>query len=1649
MDSGKPKMRGLMDPRQGAVDRFSRCLTCAGDMNTCEGHFAHIELTRPVFHVGYMTFIMKVLRCVCFYCSRILVNKKCAKYQQIIDRTKLSSFRRFEMVYEVCKKLRRCDEEAEDEDMLMLSQGTNLQISQNGVNIDATSHMGGCGKVQPIYRRAGLELTFLFPGHDSEERDDKKTLLTPEKVREIFQNITDEDCRDLGLDPENTRPEWMVMNVIPVPPLCVRPAVMAPNMLRCHDDITFKLADIIRANNTLKNSELHGAPQHILSEDWKMLQYHCSTLIDNEIPGLPKAIQKSGRPLKSIKQRLKTKEGRIRGNLMGKRVDHSARAVITPDPNLDIDEVGTPRSIAMNLTVPEMVTRFNITRLQELVHNGPTQYPGAKYIIRDTLDRIDLRFHPRSSDLHLKCGYIVERHLQDGDVVIFNRQPTLHKMSMMGHRVRVLPWSTFRLNLSVTTPYNADFDGDEMNMHVPQSIETKAEIQELSMVPKMFITPQSNRPVMGIVQDSLTGACVLTRRDTFIELEDVMNLVMWSDSRHDNLVIPAILKPKPLWTGKQLFSLFIPKGVNCIGAHSAHPDSEDNSEYRHISPGDTKVLIEDGELLSGIMCSKTLGRSSGSLIHIIVIELGTDVAKGFFSRVQRFINNFLLLAGHSIGISDCIADKETYDQIQNNIYESKSQVVEIIERAHNNELKPTPGNTLKQTFENEVNKILNSCRDSTGSFAQKSLSSFNKFKTMVVAGSKGSKINISQIIAVVGQQNVDGKRIPFSFDSRTLPHFIKDDYGPESCGFVENSYLSGLTPSEFFFHAMGGREGVIDTAIKTSETGYIQRRLIKAMESVMVHYDGTVRNSNRNLIQLLYGEDGMNGELIEFQYLRTLRLSDDAFERQFKFDVSDHKSISECYQEDIVKDLLTNAHILSEIMKEWDQLSQDRKVLRRIFKTGEQKVALPINIPRLLWNAKKIFNVNTKIPTDLHPLRVISGVNELIERLIVVKGSDKLSSEAQANATLLISAHIRSSLCCKQLQQVNRLSSVAFEWVLGEIESRFNASQVQPGEMVGPLAAQSLGEPATQMTLNTFHYAGVSSKNVTLGVPRLKEIINVSKSPKTPSLTIFLKPDIASDMEKTKAVLCRLEHTTLRQICSHTNIIYDPDPINTIVVEDRDFVADFYESPESQSIVVTSWVLRIELDRRKVIDKNLTMEYIAEKITRIFTSDVSIIFSDDNAEHLVLRLRIVNNGGNKDEEDQETDKMDDDVFLRCIENYILSDMELVGIPSIKKVYLHKPTSELDKKRIIIDEKGEYNPLSEWILETDGNGLSKVLCDPDVDASRTTSNDVCEIFETLGIEAARRAVEREIKHVISFDGSYVNYRHLALLCDVMTSRGHLMAITRHGINRQEVGALMRSSFEESVDVILDAAFHSEIDPLRGVSENIMIGQVPPVGTCSFSLFLDAERSKNAIGIPSMMNGEKDTHYGLYYGVDATPIQAQTPSQPGSPYSSYISSGSHDDIFSQPFSGTNYRPYTILASDQLHGDAFESPYNPPPADSKNSAMFRNPVMSPGYNYAAILSPHQGTPGDSMLPAKSPGRAALRGFNSPYTTGMMQPTSPSRYKSDKYSFGGDITTAYSPTSAKHFSPDQQIESVLGSGSTYFSPTSPTYSPVCYLDY
>ncbi|KAK2964424.1 putative DNA-directed RNA polymerase II subunit RPB1 [Blattamonas nauphoetae] len=1504
-DSGMPKEGGLLDPRMGPIERGNRCTTCHGSYDDCPGHFGHIELAEPLYHPGYMQTILSVLNCVCHACSRLLLPKDEPKYARLFQIR--NSRARLGAIRHECTN-RQCGRTTS-------APADQQQPSGLGGVLDVPRHFGpkfeGCGSSQPKFRVLGLDFEIEWNEKEDAEdtkstihREEKKRKLKRQEVYDILRRITDEDSRILGFDPLFSRPEWMLVTVLPVPPPPVRPSVMMDSSTHAEDDLTHKLNDIIKANKKVREGLEKGVQYVALSSIVELLQYHYSTYIDNSIPGFQQSIQTTGKPIKSITQRLKGKEGRIRGNLMGKRVDFSGRTVITPDPNLSCDQVGVPRSIANTLTFPEVVTHLNIQKMYEYVRRGPNEHPGARYIIDTSGQRFDLTACANPAQQHLEVGYIVERHMIDGDYVIFNRQPSLHKMSMMGHRVKILPYSSFRLNLSCTTPYNADFDGDEMNLHLPQSQEARAEVREIMMVPKQIISPQKNGPVIGIVQDTLLASMFFTRRDCFLERDLMMNCLMWLTDWNGIVPRPAILKPRPLWTGKQIFSLMIPT----ISITKKTSMFDDDEKELVMTPNDSMFIINKGQHFSGQTCKKTLGRDQQSLIHIIWKDFGPEAAKYFINQIQRVVNYWLIHTGFTVGISDTIATDSTVHEVGQILQEAQREVEGIVQKLQEKNLDREPGKSIIESFEARVNTTLNNATNKAGSVVMKLMTTKNNIYSMVVSGSKGGKTNISQILGCVGQQNVEGKRIRYGFKRRTLPYFTKDNLGLESKGFVQNSFLRGLTPTEFFFHAMGGREGIIDTACKTSDTGYIQRQLVKAMEDLNVKYDTTIRNSAGSIIQFCYGEDGMAGEQMESQTFPTMIISDDEMLEDYYFNLAELFNMNNSdmdekiagkeeefgldveldaaalFDDGMMKEpesavisqqsrkalpqrvLPTGVRTLATFLtaealdslkhdpnsqtilnQEFQTLQADRELLRNeIFKNGNDSVAMPVNVNRIITNAKYKFDVSRYRPTSLLPTEVVRKVSNLISSLVIIPGKDKLSRQAQENALTLFSILLRSLLASRIVTEKHHLTREAFDWALEEIKNKFEQARIQPGESIGVIAAQSMSEPATQMTLNTFHYAGVSAKNVTLGVPRLKELIHLAKNPKTPSLTIYLKEEHRKNEKGAKSIQSILEYTTLRRIVDRTEIWYDPNDADSVIEEDRSFLEDHVGlSVDEMQREKSPWILRIVLNKQMMADKHLRVPGVSKKIMDVYGNDLESIPSNDNADDIVIRLRPylteeeISAGEEKMASSDQTD------FLRSLEQSLLDNIALIGIPGISRVFLR------EIETIFKQKDGSMKKEKEWTLETEGVNLQEILRYPEIDFARTVSNTLTEIQKVLGIEAVRNMLLKELRYVLGFDGTYVNYRHYAILIDLMTSQGEPMSISRQGINKQNTGPLMRATFEESTKILLEAAAFSEMDNMQGVSQAVIVGQVPPCGTGVVDVTLDFNKIAKANYVPDIV------------------------------------------------------------------------------------------------------------------------------------------------------------------------------------------------------
>jgi DNA-directed RNA polymerase III subunit RPC1 len=685
--------------------------------------------------------------------------------------------------------------------------------------------------------------------------------LNPLRVLHLFQQITATDCELLGMNPSEGRPEMFIWQYLPAPPVCIRPSVVQDNT-STEDEITSKLGDIVNISSLMRIGIRNGQPVQTLMEQWDYLQISVAMYINSNVPGLTP----TAKPIRGFCQRLKGKQGRFRGNLSGKRVDFSGRTVISPDPNLGIDEVAIPIKVAMNLTYPETVTKHNRAKLQSRVRNAIYRWPGANYLTKKGKFKTYLKFgrHEQLAE-DLEIGDVVERHLEDGDIVLFNRQPSLHKLSILSHYVKVRPWRTFRLNECVCTPYNADFDGDEMNLHVPQTEEARTEAIELMGVKHNLATPKNGEPIIAAIQDFITASYLLTNKDNFFNRRAFtsMCMSMVDGNMHIDVPPPAVYKPEALWTGKQVFNVLIrPNKASPVKINLDAPSKQYRpvqGEIRDLDENDGWMIIRNSEIMCGIVDKSAIGAGKKeSIFNIILRDFGADEAVGAMNRLSKLSARWLTNQGFSVGIGDVTPGLKLVEKKQSLVEKAYAAAEDIIKSYSVGMLKKAAGCDEERTMENQISGLLNRVRQDTGKTCIQELSRHNSPLIMATSGSKGSEINVAQMVAVVGQQIIGGARVPDGFQDRSLPHFPKNSRLPPSKGFVRNSFFSGLNPTEFLFHAISGREGLVDTAVKTAETGYMSRRLMKSLEDLSTQYDDTVRNSASGVVQFKYGDDKLD-----------------------------------------------------------------------------------------------------------------------------------------------------------------------------------------------------------------------------------------------------------------------------------------------------------------------------------------------------------------------------------------------------------------------------------------------------------------------------------------------------------------------------------------------------------------------------------------------------------------------------------------------------------------------------------------------------------------------------------------------------------------------------------------------------------------------
>jgi DNA-directed RNA polymerase II subunit RPB1 len=946
------------------------------------------------------------------------------------------------------------------------------------------------------------------------------------------------------------------------------------------------------------------------------------------------------------------------------------------------------------------------------------------------------------------------------------------------------------------------FDGDEMNMHCPQSYEAATELEEIAAIPHNIVTPRHAKPLIGVFQDSVVGSYRLTRIGNEFTRREFMNLMMRNKRFEGVLPMPKAANGTR-YTGKQVLSQLLPP-INLEGGNKAYDADKDTQA------SDNFVRIRQGEIDQGLIDSSIYMAPGKGIIHTLYNDYGPKDTSMFLDSLQRVVEDYLVLDGFSVGISDLVADEETAKGIRKVIVDCKKQIEEIQFQVHTDIFENNTGKTNQQEFEDQAFAILAKATSTASTAVKKSLSSENRLVAMINSGSKGDWVNIAQMIACLGQQAIENKRIAYGFTDRTLPHYKKYDDGAEARGFIESSFIRGLTPQEFFFHAMSGREGLIDTAVKTAETGYIQRQLIKALEDLVVQHDGTVRDSNMNVVQFYYGEDGIMATKLESQSLPlNTKLSRDDIKNQFGLVGVDWSTVLDSK---VIRNGDEEAKELETFVA--DVIEDQRILVEDMYQSSMYggSVNAPVNLNRLILNVKIRFGLDPKALTDLTPIEVLRRIPVLIER-------------TKSKHVRIWCALLRSYLSPHKLIVKERFTKDAFDALCELIVVAHMKSWVQPGEQVGIIAAQSIGEPSTQLTLNTFHLAGVASKsNVNQGIPRLREILKVTKNPKATSLLIYMKPEYRHSKEKARELVQDLELTLLRSITNKVAIYWDPTDEDTVIEEDRELLA-FYNDMEQESEkgagkALSKWLLRLELNREEMFNKNISMADVVFVVKMMYQNDVSTVYSDYNADKLIMRIRI-----------SEGEGQDDMTHLKKFQNRLLNQCVIRGVPGIKAV-----TFRPDKQKVeLTGEEGRYTELQQYVLDTDGSNYIKVMNHPLVDANRLYSTNIHDVMDILGLEAVRTILVQEIVPIFGQDN--VNYRHLGILCDYITRSGRLMSIDRYGINKNDIGPLGKMSFEETSKIVMNAAMFGEVDPVTGVSANIMMGQPIRGGTAFSQILLD--------------------------------------------------------------------------------------------------------------------------------------------------------------------------------------------------------------------
>ena len=1009
--------------------------------------------------------------------------------------------------------------------------------------------------------------------------------------------------------------------------------------------------------------------------------------------------------------------------------------------------------------------------------------------------------------------------------MLINRQPSLHEGSMMTHIAKVIDnpnYATLRLNPAVVHPYNADFDGDEMNVFFSQSIQTMIELEEISDVKYQIISAQSSATTIGAIWDGINGAYMLSRDGQNVNWRLAMNILSNTDFKDiENF------KKNINYSGKDIYSKIIPNRINIY--------KEDN--------GKTLVEIKHGQIVQGHITNVLIGYGKkNNLIQTILNEYDPDTSINFINSTVKLTDNFLLNNGFTASLGDLQAPLNLREKIYQNIQTNLLEVQHEITEYENNY------NMLNEKlFEKVVRQKLGLLREEAGKLILNNMPSTHNLKIMIDAGSKFKLESIGEISGCLGQVDYAGKRAPKTYNNRNLPYFHQnDDTGPAR-GFIEHGLLKGLTLPEFYFHHYQAREGLIDTSLKTAESGYMQRKLVKACEDSMVKYDGTVRNASNRIQQFIYGDSGVDTIKQVSYNIKYVMLSNEEIALKYKLTKED---LDKCKNMKIYD----NEKFYDKIIKSRDHLRKTQiKALNKNVVLNSTYM-LPANLSMIFTNAKNDEKLQGEILYD--PDYIMSCIENLV--LPTVTFLFSMSEEDMENPNSIkykdeqiaktVFKYALYDVLCPKFCINNKLSKKQIDYMCDAIAKSFNKTIVESGEMIGIIAAQSIGEPLTQMTLNSFHSTGIGGKGASnLGMSRINEIFRLSTNLKDPEMTIILDKKYSSNKDYATKIASHIKYTTVKDLRTNIESTYNSEPYKKGSIIEIDNVHNIYAPNDYKTppLEQVPWLIRIEFDKEKMFQKEITLLDIKSKLFTLFNKSSNfyktinikkkplldkisafvIMSNTDNDNVPIIHLRLDINNVNSE-------------TIIDFMTFYIDDFNLKGIENIEEVYVE------EVRTLHFNDNGKVENKTEYLLKTTGINLNAIRNLNGIDLDNTYFNDIIQIYGIYGVEAARSLLISEITTIIEAPGTFVNFQHISIFADLMTNIGTLTSIDRHGVSKLDTEPLARASFEKTIEHMLNAALYNEVDNIKSVSSQIMAGLCIKGGTGLSRLIIDKEMLENS-------------------------------------------------------------------------------------------------------------------------------------------------------------------------------------------------------------